>query len=132
MDRHDINFKHTRGFSKATLFGFRSTFYPVFVNILDNAIYWLNKSDLEEKVIRLHADDLGNIYISNNGVAIKTQDNSKIFNLGFSRKVNGRGMGLHISKEVLNAEDYTLFLDSPKEGSTVTFKIEKIKIEEND
>ena len=132
LDRHDINFKHTRGFSKATLFGFRSTFYPVFVNILDNAIYWLNKSDLEEKVIRLHADDLGNIYISNNGVAIKTQDNSKIFNLGFSRKVNGRGMGLHISKEVLNAEDYTLFLDSPKEGSTVTFKIEKIKIEEND
>lgn len=132
LDRHNIKFKHTKGFSKATLFGYRSTFYPVFVNILDNAIYWLNQSNIEEKIIRLHADEQGNIYISNNGISIKTQDNSKIFNLGFTRKENGRGMGLHISKEVLNAEDYNIFLDLPREGTTVTFKIEKIKTEDNE
>lgn len=132
LDRHNINFKHTKGFSKATLFGYRSSFYPVFVNIMDNAIYWLNQSNVEEKTIRLHADNQGNIYISNNGINIKTQDNSKIFNLGFTRKENGRGMGLHISKEVLNAEDYNIFLDTPREGSTVTFKIEKIKEKDND
>lgn len=70
-------------------------------------------------------DDTG-IYISNNGIEIKRQDKEKIFELRFSRKPNGRGLGLSISKEVLNAENYDIFVAQPKEGSTVTFKIQKI------
>lgn len=127
LERHEIKFKHTNGFSKRNIYGFRSTFYPVFVNLIDNAIYWLNHPSCtaKEKMIRLHADDSG-IYISNNGPNIPIQDKEKMFMLGFSRKPNGRGMGLNISKEVLNAEDYTIHLDAPREGSVVTFKIEKI------
>ncbi len=126
LERHNIDFKHTKGFASRKLFGFRSTFYPVFVNVIDNAIHWLNQSESSEKIIRLHADDTG-FYISNNGPKIPIQDNEKIFELGFTRKMNGRGMGLHISKEVLNAEKYNIVLDRPREGSTVTFKIEKPK-----
>lgn len=125
LERHNIAFKHTNGFAGRKIYGFRSTFYPVFVNIIDNAIYWLKQSDVSEKVIRLHADDTG-IYISNNGIEIKRQDKEKIFELRFSRKPNGRGLGLSISKEVLNAENYDIFVAQPKEGSTVTFKIQKI------
>lgn len=98
----------------------------VFVNIIDNAIYWLKQSDVPEKVIRLHADDTG-IYISNNGIEIKPQDKERIFELRFSRKPNGRGLGLSVSKEVLNAENYDIFVVQPKEGSTVTFKIQKMQ-----
>ena len=105
--------------------GFRSTFYPVFVNLIDNAIYWLNQSDSNDKIIRLHADETG-VYISNNGLEIPIQDRERIFQLGFSRKIHGRGMGLSISKEVLNAENYNISIVTPKEGCTVTFKIEKI------
>lgn len=72
----------------------------------------------------MHADDTG-IYISNNGIEIKPQDKERIFELRFSRKPNGRGLGLSISKEVLNAENYDIFVAQPKEGSTVTFKIQK-------
>ena len=127
LERHNIHLKHTRGFQKHKLFGFRSTFYPVFVNIIDNAIHWLNQSNLEEeKIIRLHADDSG-FYISNNGLEISIQDAERIFDLGYMRKLNGRGMGLHISREVLNAEGYNIFIDAPREGSTVTFKIAQIK-----
>lgn len=32
---------------------------------------------------------------------------------------------MSISKEVLNAENYDIFVAQPKEGSTVTFKIQK-------
>jgi signal transduction histidine kinase len=129
MERHEIQFKHTKGFASQKLFGFRSTFYPVFVNLIDNAIYWLNQSNLEEKVIRLHADNDG-VYISNNGVPIAPQDKERIFVMGFSRKTHGRGMGLSISKEVLNAENYELSVATPREGSTVTFKIELTKKDE--
>lgn len=122
FERHGIELKHTRGFEKHCVWGFRSTFYPVFVNIVDNAIYWLNQSNVNEKVIRLHADDSG-IYISNNGVSIRPQDKDRIFDMHFSKKVNGRGMGLSISREVLAAEDYSLILDEPRDKSTVTFKI---------
>ncbi len=124
LERHNIQFKHTKGFANSKVFGFRSTFYPVFVNIVDNAIYWLNQSNVDEKIIRLHADDDA-IYISNNGIPLAVQDSERIFELGFSRKPNGRGMGLSISKEVLNAENYDISVATPKEGSTITFKIEK-------
>lgn len=131
MERHSIQFKHTKGFASQKIHGYRSTFYPAFVNLIDNAIYWLNQSNVDEKVIRLHADDSG-VYISNNGAEISAQDKSRIFMMGFSRKANGRGMGLSISQEVLNAENYNLSVIAPKEGSTVTFKIEQIKKEDDE
>lgn len=131
MERHNIKFKHTNNFAAHKIHGFRSTFYPVFVNLIDNAIHWLNESNVEEKVIRLHADDSG-VYISNNGTEISTKDMSRIFLMGFSRKNYGRGMGLSISQEVLNAENYNLSVVAPREGSTVTFKIEQIKPKENE
>ncbi|BFI67906.1 putative prophage encoded two-component system histidine kinase [Yersinia pseudotuberculosis] len=127
MDRHNISFKHTRGYQKGKLYGFRSSFYPVFVNVIDNAIYWLNEHNVVDKTIRLHADDEGSVYISNNGLMIDDRDKNRIFSLGFSRKNNGRGMGLHISNEVLESIGYHLTLAEPREGSTVTFKISMVE-----
>ena len=124
--RHGIQFKHTQGYAKNKINGFRSTFYPVFVNVIDNAIFWLNHSDIKDKIIRLHADETG-IYISNNGVPIAPQDKERMFEMGFTRKPGGRGMGLNISKDVLKAENYDISVDLPREGSTVTFKIAKLK-----
>ena len=124
LERHEIAFKHTNGFASNKLYGFRSTFYPVFVNIIDNAIYWLKQSDVQQRTIRLHADENA-IYISNNGPEIKFQDWDRVFELQFTRKPNGRGLGLNISKEVLNAEGYEISVVSPREGSTVTFRIQK-------
>lgn len=126
LDRHEVSFKHTKAYTKGQIRGFRSSFYPVFVNVIDNAIYWLNESGIEDKVIRLHADDNGSVYISNNGIEIPIQDENKIFELGFSRKENGRGMGLHISNEVLETAGYSLQLVEPRNGSNVTFKLAKM------
>lgn len=127
MDRHNISFKHTKGYAKGKLYGFRSSFYPVFVNVVDNAIYWLNESNVDDKTIRLHSDETGAVYISNNGLGIDMRDKERIFSLGFSRKENGRGMGLHISNEVLETIGYQLTLDEPRDGSTVTFKISMVE-----
>ncbi len=125
FERHGISFKHTKGFKQGQIIGFRSSFYPVFVNVIDNAIHWLNESQTEDKIIRLHADSEGNVYISNNGVPISIQDKNKIFHLGFTRKENGRGMGLHISNEALKIAGYQLLLSDSRQESTVTFKLSK-------
>lgn len=122
--RHDIVLKHTNGFASQRLNGFRSTFYPVFVNIVDNAIYWLKQSEVTPRIIRLHATKDA-IFISNNGPMIPKNDWERIFNLRFSRKPNGRGLGLSISREILNDEGYELSIVEPLEGANVTFKIQK-------
>lgn len=124
LRRHNIALKHTKGFAKQVINGFRSTFYPVFVNIVDNAIYWLSQSEEPEKVIRLHADAEA-IYVSNNGPSISAVDKDRIFELRFTRKPNGRGLGLSISKQVLNDEGFDISLCAPQNGATVTFKIAK-------
>ncbi len=41
-------------------------------------------------------------------------------------------MGLHISKQVLNAENFNIYLNTPRDDSTVTFKIEQIKSDNNE
>jgi signal transduction histidine kinase len=126
FERHSVSLKHTKGFSKRFINGFRSTFYPVFINIVDNAIYWVKQNTKnEDRFIKLHADDTG-FYISNNGPEIPINDYERIFSYGFTRKPKGRGMGLHISREALEDSGYKLYVIPPLEGCNVTFKIEKI------
>lgn len=124
FERHNIKLIQTKLFKATKVKGFRSVFYPTFVNVVDNAIHWLKEqNDESEKIIRLHADRDGAFYISNNGPTVKISDKERIFELGFTRKTKGRGMGLAISKEVLNGVGYDIILDNPRMESTVTFKI---------
>lgn len=130
LDRHHTSLKRTKAFAASSVKAYRSTIYPVFVNVVDNAIHWLkHKTDNEEKIIRLHYGKEGIFYISNNGPEIRELDKERIFELNFSRKENGRGMGLAISKQVLNAIDYDIIVDEPRKKSTVTFKIYPINQE---
>ncbi|GAI44960.1 unnamed protein product, partial [marine sediment metagenome] len=56
MIRHNIDFKATPSFREKVIRGYPSTFYPVFINLVDNAIYWLG--DLpESRKIRFDAKD---------------------------------------------------------------------------
>jgi len=123
--RHNINFEKTSAFTKNIIIGYPSTFYPVFVNIVDNAIFWLKDQELPRKLV-LDADHNG-IYLSNNGPQIDIREWKRIFELGFTRKPMGRGMGLYISKEVLNKVDYDIELIEPRLDKGVTFRIFKLE-----
>jgi signal transduction histidine kinase len=83
-----------------------STIYPVFVNIIDNAVFWL-KDIQGQRIITLDFAD--NIYrIGNNGPVIHKRDMEAIFEQGFSRKPGGRGLGLFISRKALRKEGMDL------------------------
>ncbi len=125
-DRHNVHLNATKEFKKFMFMGYPSTFYPVFVNIIDNGIFWL-KDQNKERVIELHVED-ESLLISNNGPTIDIRDHDRIFELGFSKKPSGKGMGLYISKEVLNKVEYDICLIEPKLGEGVTFKIFKKEV----
>ena len=50
------------------------------------------------------------LIISDTGPGVTHRDRDSIFELGFSRKPGGRGMGLHIGRETLRRVGYDLIL----------------------
>lgn len=120
--RHDIELKVTQDFLDSEVPGFPSTIYPVFVNIIDNAVFWL-KDIQGQRIITL--DFLNNTYhIGNNGPTIPNRDTETIFEQGFSRKPGGRGLGLFISKKALRKEGLDLnIIQSESEEQGTTFEI---------
>jgi len=116
LESHNIEIYSTPQFSNAVIRGYPSTFYPVFVNLVDNAVYWL-KDYREPRVITLDAEDGGTFIVADNGPGISNRDREAIFEAHFTRKPGGRGLGLKISRDVLRKVDYDLILGNPTQGA---------------
>ena len=113
--RHKVELEVTDAFQKMEIVGYPSSFYPVFVNLVDNAVFWLK--DRPERRITLDSCD-GCLTIADTGPGIPRRDWDAVFELGFSRKPNGRGMGLYISRAVLARVDYDLTIADSEQGAT--------------
>jgi signal transduction histidine kinase len=85
---------------------YRSVFYPVFVNLIDNAIFWLKDRPLPRTISLDYRER--KIFVKDNGPGISPRDNERIFSPGFSRKPGGAGLGLYIVKEALKGVDCTV------------------------
>jgi signal transduction histidine kinase len=74
----------------------------VLINLTDNAIYWLNQRNPNQKKIVLKIDgDENRIIFADNGTGINHENLDIIFLEFFSMKADGRGLGLYIVKELL-------------------------------
>lgn len=132
LKRHNIECRRTGRFAQGRIHANRSIIYPVFANLVDNAIHWLKQADVSPKIIRLHIDEDGNMFVSNNGPIIPLQDTERIFELGFTRKPNGRGMGLAISREILKGAGFSLSVCQPNDPDmNVSFRISHAATKEN-
>ncbi|WP_447400535.1 ATP-binding protein [Vibrio harveyi] len=132
LKRHNIMLTATREFLVRTTNVFPSSFLPVFINVVDNAIYWLNTqrdSENANKEIKLDVDG-EYLSISNNGPTIPLIDRNRIFEFTFSRKASGRGMGLFISKESLNNEGFDIQLASGGADASPCFVISEEIVEQ--
>ncbi len=124
LKQYNVTLRASDAFRTMTIKGYPSSFYPVFVNLVDNAIFWLQDQPLPREV-NLAAN--GNAFIvSDNGPGIPIRDRGAIFELGFTRKPGGRGMGLYISREVLKKAGFKLELDTDYEKRGTTFIISPI------
>ena len=78
----------------------------VLINIIDNAIYWLEKSGNENPQISFEiSSSRRTLIIADNGNGIREDVIPLIFNEFFSMKSNGRGLGLYIVQELLSRVD---------------------------
>ena len=130
LAREDVKMSATRAFLQHRFVGYRSTFYPVFVNLVDNACFWL-RDQSSPRTITLDAQD-GSMMVADSGPGIPVEDREAIFELGFTRKPGGRGLGLYISRDVLERVGYELIVDSSPTGEGVVFTVRPKEEEEDE
>lgn len=99
LDENNIKFSITSAAEKWTAYSFESIFKPVLINIVNNAIYWLQPVDKRE--IRIDVKD-NKLLIMNSGEPIDDYMLEDIFKLFYSNRPKGRGIGLYLAKQSLN------------------------------
>ncbi|MDX1300927.1 ATP-binding protein [Photobacterium sp.] len=121
IEEQDIELIIEDGFKTSYIETYTSTILPAFVNIVDNAIYWASRIETG-RYIKFGFSD-GGFYITDSGPGVALKDRDVIFEFGFSRKYQGRGMGLYITKQTLDQEDLDLTLAHYKATEGATFII---------
>lgn len=119
LARQGITFTIDPEFKAMRIFEYRPRIYPVFVNLVNNSIYWLRISDQTDRVIRLSAADEG-VLISDNGPGVAPDDVGNLFTLFFTRKIRGgRGVGLYLCRANLSAGGHRIsYISDPSTEAT--------------
>lgn len=75
----------------------------VFINLIDNSIYWLNQKKSGKRAITVKIDQSNNqVIFADNGPGINEDLAEIVFSEFYSTKADGRGLGLYIVKELLD------------------------------
>lgn len=122
LENKGVSLNASSDFMQKEFIGFRSDYYPAFINLVDNAIYWTGQTLNDEKTIDLLSDN-GDLCIRDTGPGVSHKDIFNIFEINFSRKPGGRGLGLHITKQILQRLGHDLSVDTPRIGEGATFRI---------
>ena len=74
------------------------------VNIVGNAVHWLETNDIVEPHIGItlsRSEEGGHVFIEDNGPGVRNEFKERIFEVGFTLKDGGTGLGLNIAREAL-------------------------------
>lgn len=106
-------------------YGYREDLHAVFLNLIENANYWLSTMEGRERFISIDCKPgKSNVIISvaNNGPEISEDYFGRLFDAGFSLKSDGTGLGLAIAREACRASKGELRFDET--ATDTTFIIE--------
>ena len=102
-----------------------SDIQEVFVNLLSNSLYWLQKIDKGDRRIKVEIErrttDRLQIIFSDSGPGVEPQFSDIIFDPYFSTKPDGVGLGLAITGEIVNdyyGGELHLLKSGPLPGAT--------------
>ncbi|MCD8148494.1 MAG: ATP-binding protein [Clostridiales bacterium] len=106
MDKAGISFVCTKEFLSNSYYSYESMLLPVFINVVNNAIYWVGFGD--EKKIEIDVQE-DKTLIMNSGPQMSHTELSKCFEIFYTKKPSGRGIGLYLAKRNLNAIDLDIY-----------------------
>ena len=92
----------TDEFKTFSVYEQRARIYPVFINLVNNARYWLHQRESNERLVMLSVCE-EKVLVSDSGPGIDKQDIPDLFRLFFTRRQGGRGIGLYLCRSNLAA-----------------------------
>lgn len=108
LEAQDIKFEPSSAFLNFSVYDQPARIYPVFVNLVNNAAYWVTHTKEQVKHILLDAVG-GRVIIADNGPGVDIEDRKRLFQLFFTRKIRGgRGVGLYLCRTNLAAGGHTI------------------------
>jgi signal transduction histidine kinase len=134
FQRRHINFHISDSFKKIRLYEQPARIYPVFINLINNARYWVTQNDNEDREILIDFRD-GEIIVSDNGPGVARDDLDQLFTLFFTRKQRGgRGVGLYLCRTNLQAGGHKIRYETIKEkqilnGANFVLEMNGVKYE---
>lgn len=115
---YNIIFDVSKNFKNHSITIKEPVIHTVFINIINNAIYWMRNK--EERIIKLdYLNESKEIIIANSGEKIPDYRLDKIFELFYSQRPNGRGIGLYLSKQSLNEAGLNIAATNDKKINTL-------------
>ncbi|HRI49226.1 MAG TPA: AAA family ATPase [Pseudomonadota bacterium] len=100
----------------------------ILVNLITNAVHAVRESSVSPKVIavRLYEqpDGLVCIEVADNGMGIRAENMTRIFEHGFTTRKNGHGFGLHASANAAREMGGSLSAQSEGPGLGARFRLE--------
>ncbi|MCI1779220.1 MAG: ATP-binding protein [Bacteroidales bacterium] len=112
FERNNISLTSDEAFDNYEFFSFESLIMSVFINVVNNAVYWL--TPVNDRKIHLSVKN-NQVLIMNNGEKIEDHYLEDIFTLFFSRRRDGRGIGLYLARTNLRSEGLDIIASNDKE-----------------
>ncbi|OWP77094.1 ATP-binding protein [Flavobacterium oreochromis] len=118
IENSGVTFEQTTAFKNHIINIKEPVIHTAFINIINNALYWLRNSNTKQ--IKLdYFKDTDEIVIMNSGQKIEEHRLEKIFQLFYSNRPNGRGIGLYLTKQNLNECYFDIYATNEKKYNSL-------------
>ena len=117
MRTSDVTLNPSAEFQALRIEGYASTFYPVFVNLVDNSLYWIGHAGGDDSSM-IELDCRGQtISYRDSGPGIADDIADRVFDFGFTTRPGGSGLGLAIASQVLERAGWSIALGDSHDGA---------------
>jgi signal transduction histidine kinase len=91
----DVSFQVTQAFDNISITDVPSRIFPVFINLVNNSLYWVQL--VKERTVRLDFQN-GLVIVADSGPGVDAEDIANLFELFFTQRPQGRGIGLYLCR----------------------------------
>jgi len=129
--REDIEIMRNLDANLPRILGDKDQLHQVLVNLIYNAEHAIGKSCGEIRITTHKKGKSVELIVEDNGCGIDPEDMDKLFDPFFTTKAKGIGLGLAITKSIVEHQNGQIYVASDKgQGTTFTITFDSLPIEE--